>query len=470
MAKQKKERAQAVHWRGVLKLGICSLMAAGLLIGTWLNGCKKQARGGRPNVILITLDTTRADHLSCYGYHRKTSPNLDGLATESVFYTKTLATSSWTLPSHASLFTGKFPSSHGAKYDPNGPLRLGDAIKKRANAQRIFRVCGLAEDETTLAGILQTAGFATGAVVGGPWMKRIFGLDKGFDFYDDDQITSASGRPADQINESALKWIKKNREREFFLFLNYFDPHRPYEPPEGFIEKFLPEAAKLGGKLTIEEQIALYDTEIFYMDHHIGVLLRKLKDYNLYDNSLVAITADHGELFGEHGLFRHGQCLYQEEIHIPLMIKYPKGQVPPARIDSPVQLTDILPMILNHLEIGLPENIQGGTPPETGHPLFAEVYPSSKSLANGSDWRAIFDGNFKFFWNSKGKNLLFNLAEDPRESVNLVVQHPQRAARMLSELNQYLTKLPKPGKPSSEKKDVDPKTAEALKKLGYFDQ
>ena len=148
--------------------------------------------GGRPNVVLITLDTTRADHLGCYGYERATSPNLDRLAEASIVYTHMIATSSWTLPAHATLFTGKFTSSHGARYDPEGPLVLSDAIE---GPWSIYRARGLGEEGRTLAQVLQEAGYATGAVVGGPWMKRVFGLDRGFDFY--------------EIKES----VKKNWER-----------------------------------------------------------------------------------------------------------------------------------------------------------------------------------------------------------------------------------------------------------------
>jgi arylsulfatase A-like enzyme len=311
--------------RDLLKYGIYGGLVAGLSPGLWLGGCSKKRR---PNIILITLDTTRAYHLSCYGYHRQTSPNLDRLANESVLYTKAIAPSSWTLPSHASLFTGKFTSSHGAQYDPEGPLYLTDGLRGPDSWQK-FRARGLAKNEMTLADILKGEGYITGAVLGGPWLKKVFGLSKGFDFYDDREISTLNGRLARQVTDSALKWIEKYRTKEFFLFMNYFDPHTPYMAPEGFARAFLPKGTDLGRRRpTIEENKALYDAEILYMDHYFGKFLQKLKAWNLYENSMIIVTADHGELLGEHGKYEHGQYLYQEEIHVPLIIKFPGSEVP----------------------------------------------------------------------------------------------------------------------------------------------
>jgi arylsulfatase A-like enzyme len=462
----KRSSGSGLSRREILKYGLYGGLAAGLSPGLWLGGCRKQQNGKRPNIILMTLDTTRADRLSCYGYKRKTSPNLDKLAEESVLYTQAIAPSSWTLPSHASLFTGKFTTSHGARYDPEGPLRLNEVIQ----ASPIYRARGLAQDELTLAEILKNEGYVTAAVVGGPWMKRIFGLDKGFDFYDDSEISSYNGRLAEQVTASAVTWIKQSRKKDFFLFLNYFDPHAPCIPPEGFMTAFLAKDIKSYEKqLSKEEdrelQNALYDAEILYMDDHIGQLLKELKGYNLYENTWIIVTADHGELLGEHGKFGHGQYLYQEELHIPLFMKHPGGEVPASQSSVRVQLTDILPIILKRLEIPVPSGIQGDVPPQTSHPILAEVYPLPLD-SNDGDWRAIFEGDFKFIWNSKGRHQLFNLANDPAETVNLAERESRRAARMLSEMNRYLLKLPGPG-PATPPKELDENTRKALKSLGY---
>ena len=162
---------------------ICNWLIAGSsAYFPFMVSCRKSPRHERPNILLITLDTTRADRLSCYGYERDTSLWLDTLAKESVMYTKAIAPSSWTLPSHASLFTGKFTSSHGARYDPNGPLMLTDAIKGPSTWNQ-YRARSISTNERTLAEILKGVGYTTGAVVGSPWLKRIFGISKGFDYH-----------------------------------------------------------------------------------------------------------------------------------------------------------------------------------------------------------------------------------------------------------------------------------------------
>ena len=448
--------------RAVLKGGLCG----GLACSLWVSGCSEKRNGERPNVLLISLDTTRADHLSCYGYERRTSPNLDKLAEQSVFYNKAVATSSWTLPSHASMFTGKFTSSHGARYDPQGSLFLSSAVH---SASEDYRARSLGRDEVTLAQILKESGYATGGIAGGPWLMRFFGLDKGFDFYDDSNISSINGKSAQLVSESAVKWIEQNKSNEFFLFLNYFDPHVPYMPPKTAAQMFLTSDMKekkpYMPTVSSERSKALYDAEILYMDHHIGQLLKKLKDHRLYDNTLIIVTADHGELLGEHSKVGHGQNLYQEELWIPLFVKYPGGEVSPSRNDLRAQLTDILPMICRRLGLPVPDGVQGTVPSKSQHPVIAEVYPLAKVSRVGS-WRAIFEGDFKFVWNSNGAHKLFNLADDPGEKKNLVDESPDRAESMSAGLNEYIAKLPPPGPPAPAQQ-LDENTRKALKSLGY---
>ena len=451
--------------RELLKYGLYGSLAVGLSPSLLLSGCGKRQHAKKPNIILITLDTTRADRLGCYGYRRQTSPNIDKLAEESVLYTRAIAPSSWTLPSHASLFTGKFTSSHGARYDPEGPLLLTDAISG-PESWDAYRARGLAQNEVTLAEVLKGTGYTTAAVVGGPWMKRIFGLNKGFDYYNDSQISTVNGRLASQVTTSALNWLERRREKKFFLFLNYFDPHGPYSPPEGFALRFLPKGTNFTGREpTLEEINTLYDAEILYMDHYIGRFLQKLKVENLYNDTLIIVTSDHGELFGEHGKFGHGHYLYQEELHVPLFIKYPAGEVPPKRTDLQLQLTDILPMICERVGIAIPRSIQGTSPSQIKHPIIAETYPLTPFSKDGS-WQSIFEGDFKFIWNSKDQHMLFNLKDDPEEKINITGQDSKRTEGMMTRLKQYLAKLPKPGLavPSGE---PDDQTKEALKSLGY---
>jgi arylsulfatase A-like enzyme len=324
----------------------------------------------------------------------------------------------------------------------------------------------LAQNEVTLAEVLKETGYTTAAVVGGPWLKRVFGLNKGFDYYNDDQISTVNGRLAHQVTANALNWLERTREKEFFLFLNYFDPHGPYNPPEVFALRFLPKGTNFAGRKPIlAETNALYDAEILYMDHYIGQFLQKLRADNLYDNTLIIVTSDHGELFGEHGKFGHGHYLYQEELHVPLFIKYPAGEVLPKRTDLRLQLTDILPMICERVGITIPGNIQGTSPSQIKHPIIAETYPLPHFTKDGS-WQSIFEGDFKFIRNSKDQHMLFNLKNDPEENVNIIGQDSKRTERMMTQLKQYLAKLPKPG-PAVPAGEPDDQTKEALKSLGY---
>jgi arylsulfatase A-like enzyme len=239
-------------------------------------------------------------------------------------------------------------------------------------------------------------------------------------------------------------------------------------PPEDFANAFLPKGASLAGrKLSLKEANALYDSEILYMDHYIGKFLQKLKTYDLYDNTLIIVTSDHGELIGEHGKFGHGDYLYQQELHVPLLLKYPGGEVSPNRTSMAVQMNDIFAMVLKRLEIDLPQGIQAGIPPQIGHPLLAETYPLASIRPDGH-WRAIFEGDFKFVWNSKGHHMLFHLVDDPGELVNLATYQSERSANMLSKMSEYLAKLPPPG-PALPAQELDEDTTKALKSLGYVD-
>ena len=450
--------------RDVLRGGLYGSLAAGLAPSLLLGGCAR--RGPRPPVILITLDTTRADHLSCYGYGRHTSPNLDRLAGESVLYENAIAPSSWTLPSHAALFTGRFTSSHGARYDPGGPLRLDRAIPA-PESWEVFRARGLSPEAPTLAQILRQAGYATGAVIAGPWMKKIFGLNKGFEFYDDSSISSISGRLAPEVTRSALRWLGGREEKPFFLFLNYYDPHSPYRPPERFAWTFVPPGPGPGGRrVTRQDRVALYDGEILYMDRYIGELLKELKARGLYDGALILVTADHGELLGEHGRFGHGNYLHQEEIHVPFFVKYPAGEAGPARRQEAVQLVDVMALLFDRLDLPLPDGVQAGRPPGLGHPVAAEAYPLP-ALSSDGHWRALLEGRHKLLWNSLGNHRLFDLRSDPGEQENLIASRPRRAELMMGRLQRYLAGLPKPGAAGPEERAHE-ETGRSLESLGHL--
>ena len=449
-------------------------------------GCSRATEPPRPSIVLITLDTTRFDYLGCYGFRRPASPNLDRLAADSAVFTQAYATSSWTLPTHASLFTGKLPSAHGAQSDPEGPLDLTQGFDA-AHAQekwKRFRVRPLAQGEITLAGILAHQGYATGGVAGGPWLKRVFGLAQGFQTWDDENVGSLNGRPADDVTRAALAFLDAHAARPFLLFANYYDPHEPYLPPRDDLR-----AVGMPGEdwrtLTPEDQArAEYAAEIHAMDRGIGQVIDRLRALGLYDSSFVIAVADHGQLLGDRYLggapvTGHGKTLSEAEIRVPFLVKFPGGSHRGSHAGR-ISQVDLLPLLLGELGLPSPPRQQGASPLVDGalravaHPIVAELHPDP-SLADEAgveaplrgDWLVGFDGDWKLAWNGLGRSGLVDLAADPREEKNLFGAETVRAAAMEQALRGYLASLPPPG-PAGAVGEVDPETLRALRRLGYL--
>ncbi|MFT7463636.1 MAG: arylsulfatase A-like enzyme [Pseudohongiellaceae bacterium] len=418
-------------------------------------------RNGPPSIVLITMDTTRADGLGCYGYPLPVSAHVDALAEEATIYTRAYSTSSWTLPAHASLLTGKLPSSHGARYDENGPLMLLDAIAGPEQLSR-YRARGLGADESSLAEVLRQQGYATGAVVAGPWMKRVFGLDRGFEFYDDSDIGNFAGRSGVSVTDSAMAWLDHNGERPFLLLLNYFDVHGPFSVPAESIPEFLREGVQGDDLASVR---ARYDAGMHYLDAQLGRLFDHLRQRGLYDDIWIVVTSDHGELLGEQGRFGHGSSLSEAEVHIPLIVKQPGARSGSQRIDTAVQLTDVMPSLLDALGIPAPAGMQGQPFDAIDHPIVAEVYP----LPGDSDvgfWRTLHMDDFKFSESGAGVRSLVNLANDPGEARNLAGERSAMTAALQKRLARYLEALPRPssGGPAVL---LDEQTREQLESLGY---
>jgi arylsulfatase A-like enzyme len=442
----------SASWRAAAALG-------SLLLGCAI-GCG--APGERPHILLVTLDTTRADHLGVYGHHRATSPSLDALAGEATVYTNARSTSSWTLPAHASLFTGRFPSSHGARYDTEGEHLLADSIEAPGG----IRARGLAPGQDTLAEVLGRAGYATAAVVAGPWLLRTFGLARGFEHYDDAGILDYAGRPADDVTDAALRWLEARDERPFFLFLNYFDPHFPYAPPPPHDRAFLPPGTAPDPARRAQFG-ALYDAEIRFADRELGRLIRGLRERGDYERTLVVVTSDHGELLGEHGEWGHGRFLFEELVRVPLLVK-PAGPSRLGRSEArPVQLLDLFPLLLESAGVPGPADIQGRAPPLVGHPLLAEVNPIA-SADPARRWRALWRGKDKLMQNDAAGRLLFDLESDPREQVDLAGREPSLGAQLSQDLERAFAALPTPP-PAAAAAEIDARTRDALERLGYLE-
>jgi len=491
---------------------------------------------GKHNVILITMDTTRADHLSCYGYHRKTTPAIDTFAKEAVLFKNVYTTAPWTLPAHASIFTGMYPAKHGATINSDFTeyllARYGTALKGvSAHAQKVSQntLSLLSKENVTLAEILSANGYTTGGIIGGPACSSLFGLGQGFAFYDNtlydpdydvDYFTlskimngyiplmdcmarygiEVKGKTASQVNDVAFNWLMKNYKQPFFLFLNYFDPHTPYFPPipfnnlftggnknliknisnhkgeRGFIngQDHLISAVVSGkhrlSKIERDVLLSQYDGEIRYLDYHIHRLFQTLRRLNVYDNTMIIITSDHGESFGSHDLMMHGLSLYQGELKIPLIIKYPSSQ-PTGVIEDPVSLVDILPTVVASLGFSIPEDVQGEVLPGGKHPIIAEYYNNWVNIKRygnhfNRDLKAVYDRPFKFIWESNGKCELYNIEEDPHELNNLVKEIPGKASEMQTLLDKWLASF-KPVAPRISP-EIDKATEESLRALGYL--
>jgi arylsulfatase A-like enzyme/Flp pilus assembly protein TadD len=352
-------------------------------------------RDGRMNVVLVTLDTTRADRLGCYGYAAGRTPNLDALAEGGVRFSNAYSQVPLTLPSHASIMTGQYPYAHGVHN--NGTYALGAKT-------------------ATLAQVFKGKGYKTAAFVASFSLDSRFGLDRGFDIYDDNfqsnsPFKSANAeRKAEEVFQAFEPWFDKNAAEDapFFVWIHFFDPHLPYNPPSPLREQF-------AGRL--------YDGEVAYMDAIFGLVMRKLVARKLLSSTLVVASGDHGESFGEKGEFGHGVFLYEPAIHVPLIVfaegRLPAGEVIPSR----VRLIDIMPTILDLTETPIPDKIQGRS---------LVPYIQKKKTADLENVLETFYPRENFGWAAltglmaeqwkfihAPTDELYDLREDPAESHNV---------------------------------------------------
>jgi arylsulfatase A-like enzyme len=435
---------------------------------------------GAPDVILVVLDTTRADHLSTYGYRRETSPELTKFAADALLFTAARAPAGWTLPSHASLFTGMYPSRHGAHFS-------GVPLPGRSRDGRRQVAFPLPESAVTMAELLRDRGYQTAAFVANfSYLYRGFGVAQGFGRYDDRPGLLFRVRPAPlrlaqqvrpgfclvpfrsagEINAAALDWIDRApKGRPVFLFLNYMEPHQPRlaPPPYDRWSRELPEAARLARSnlfyelmirdLSEAERLfieANYDGQVAAMDEVLGTLLAALRARGRYENALVIITSDHGEFLGEHAQLGHsGQMLYEPVLHVPLVLKFPGAARPRGVSSTPVQLVDLLPTVLAAAGAALPPGVQGEVLPHVSHPSVAEedINPhlaSRNAALYDRSIRVLYDGSYKLITTSRGERMLFDLARDPEEKTDLAAREPERAAALAEKLEAVFATLVAP--------------------------
>ncbi|MCJ7693509.1 MAG: sulfatase-like hydrolase/transferase [Sedimentisphaerales bacterium] len=391
------------------------------------------------NVVLISIDTCRADYLSCYGYPHKTTPNIDAIADTGIVFENVISPVPLTLPAHASMLTGTIPPYHGVHDNFN---------------------YWLGSSNITLAETLKDNGFTTAAIISAFVMDSQFGLNQGFDTYQDrfqHQVNQpeASERPGWQTSLLAQNWLDQRKNEKFFLFLHYYDPHTKYEPPEPFASKFADN---------------LYAGEIAYTDYCIAQVIQKLKDLGLFDSTLLIITGDHGEMLGEHREQEHGYFIYQSAIKVPLIFKLPQ-QRKSKNIKDTVSLIDIVPTICSLLNIQPPPQLQGkdlslyfsgNHKPAEQRYLYCESLTSTKYGC--SPLLGVISEGWKYIQTTKPE--LYDTNKDTAESVNLIEKHPHQARILQDQIKQVLEKSI-PSADSDSKAPMDEKTRKRLESLGY---
>jgi len=464
--------------------------------------------GNRPNIILISIDTLRADHLGCYGYKRDTSPAIDALSRDSLLFRRFYSHSPSTLPSHMSMLTGLYPSRHGLLNLPLGGAVSGQSLNPAT---------------PILADLLRETGYATAAFTGGAQMSGIFGYSRGFDSYQENRGAIAQDT-APVLYEKASTWVNRHQDHPFFLFLHTYQVHAPYLPPAEYAERFLEadaewKQADLFKILTEREGkysrlndaqrknlIALYDAEIRYLDDaFIRPFLLRLKELDLYDRSLIVLTSDHGDEFGEHRGWEHGHSLYNELIHVPLIIKRPSLSGAGTVVDGVSRMIDLMPTILEEagmdpgkLDIdgrGLRpmwESASDAPRVSAGYRFHAAVEGKDRltlrylllntSLIDGDrklivnePYPDMSSGGPDSFWRISPPPFplpdreFFDLAEDPGEIRNRIDKAVGPASRLMETLRAFISAGKEAARITREARaSTDKQMEERLRALGYI--
>lgn len=403
-----------------------TVIAAALLAAACGRDTSPERFPGAP-VIVISVDTLRADHLPAYGYRQVETPNIDALRRDSVLFERVYSHCPMTLPSHASMFTGSLPTEHGVRNN----------IGYRFEGEKL----------RTLAEELRERGYAAGAAVSSYVLRSETGIDDGFEFYEDSIAVATAGatsehqRSGSETLKHALAWIQGHREQPFFFFFHIYEPHAPYDPPEPFKSRY-PSA---------------YDGEIAAADAIVGELVRSLKNSGLYDPALIIFTSDHGEGLEDHGEDQHGILLYREALWVPLLVKLP-GSHQADSIGRPAPLAHLFGTVLRLVGIDLPSRPASWF--DVGaeaRPIYSEtLYP--RIHLGWSELRSLIDGRYHYIEGPSPE--LYDLEGDPGEARNLIATERREAARLRQEMQAYPETAAAIG-------EIDPEDARKLAALGY---
>jgi len=463
---------------------------------------KAAGGSGKPNVVLIVMDTVRAANMSLHGYERETTPNLEALAGGATLYENAITTSDMTLPGHASLFTGLYANAHHSYCDPpEAPWGWP-----------------LAGDHRTLAEALSENGYLTAGISANFGIVRpVFGLAQGFDHFDSRRPLALRHRSsvalrrrvrnllysvfghrdvhrvsltAAEINRLSLPWLRRAAEldRPLFLFMNYMDAHSPYLPPApydtlfpgksprfspGYAQRLAKTVMSLQRPITPAERehlLSQYDGAIAYVDSRIAVVVEDLKRLGMYENTLLIVTSDHGEGLGEKDRMLHPASTAQTQVHVPLLVKYP-NQRSAESVRAPVSLIDLMPTVLASVGLDVPESLPGrdmrSIAPGDMTPVFTQYYPCSRRY----NWhprvkfreRAVVAGPYKYIAAYDSGPQCYNLHTDPEEKVNIYNSEPACPVLMDRLAQWYASESSTP----SEAITPDAETMKRLRSLGY---
>jgi arylsulfatase A-like enzyme len=439
-----------------------------------------------PNIVIVSIDTLRADHCSVYGYPRNTTPTLTKLASEGALFNQAYAPMGQTGPSHATLFTGLYPTGHGLV--KNGRV--------------------LPETHSTLAEQLKAKGYSTAAFVSAFPLDRRFGLDRGFDVYNDifplgqqtveiqqwegQALTNAFDRRGDYTLVKAAEWLGRRPDDAppFFLFVHLFDPHTPYKPPRVVLQEVVGQERP---KDQLKMSKLLYDGEVRFADLIVEKLLYRLETLGFGENTIIVITSDHGEGLMQRGYLLHGITVHEEEVRVPLLIHWP-GHIPAGRkVEEPVTIADVMPTLLGLIESGtdspdvegrdLAAALREGKPAPADRPILF-MRPKFPKTTIASGWSGtLSDGQtppripvhgahygarldvWKYIVSPKeGTTALYNLQADPNELTNVADRHASIAKLMHRHIDQWLANAPAE---SMAEELLDEETLKALEALGY---
>lgn len=426
-----------------------------------------------PNIVVIVVDTLRADHLGTYGYFRDTSPNLDRFAERAAVFENTVTVMATTLPAHVSLWSSRLPLQTGV-------VTNGRVLHRSLEAGRQVRF---------FAEMLKEIGYTTAAFVSANPVKRYTGLDAGFDVYDE-PAPKAGHRygKANFTTDAALEWLAEPPREPFFLWIHYFDPHKPFEPPVPYDEAFStdPDLVRFLAARSVEdpedpeilEANNLYDGEILWTDSQIQRVFDRLEEMGVLADAAVVVTSDHGEALGEHGRIGHGE-IRNEQLFVPLIVKFPDGSaLNGRRFDHLVSLTDVVPTLVGRLGLPIQEadrdNFEGrdalaGRTPRD-YAIAQRTYRLDGARAWGKGEKLALVGlDWKYYLVSDGEDELFDMTRDRPERHDLLHGHPDVARDLKDRLLRDLAELERDGGQFEVMEERSPAVLEELRALGYLD-